>query len=226
MKYLLIPLLALFLGVFLTLARVSGGDTEDHACERVPDYSWNEIQAIWRQRDALQARGRASARFLAVLDAVKAQLWQGRLTLAAAADTLEEASRRDNPTFLAHRYRSRPELPRREALALALLAHLRVELEDRPARENPVATLAGLRGQLLSWPGVSPATLETLAAEEAALRGTAKLPSPLLPSPRAVLVPPGQVLSHREDGVHHPDADDDQREDLIDRPELPAGTFP
>jgi len=40
-----------------------------------------------------------------------------------------------------------------------------------------------------------------------------------------VFVSQRQALAHCEKRVHHPDAKDDRREYLIDRPEFPTGTF-
>jgi hypothetical protein len=152
MRYRLFPFFAAPAGAVLAVARAPE-DEEVSAKGRVPEYTWVEIRALRAQQQVLNARVRAWGRFRGVLKGVKAKLWEGRLTLAAAADAVYEAAQSENLTF---GRRGIPELPPREAIAVALLSHLRVELTDRPSGDRTAAPLARLRGQFLSWPGVKP----------------------------------------------------------------------
>ena len=161
MKYLLC-LLMFAAGAFLAFG---SRQEEEFVNPHVPDLSWDDIRAIYRRRTTLREQWGSARRFHDCLAGIKCDLWRRRLTLAAAADALSEASIREGRD----RFVPNPaeeKLPLRERMALLLLRHLR---EDAPAWASPSErqTLQDeMRCELASWPGVQQATLAILADED------------------------------------------------------------
>jgi len=96
MKYLVLTVLLATAG-FLVFAQTR--DDEAAETTRVPAYTWDDLRAIDRQREALNERAHVVQRFHTCLERVKRDLWQGKTTLAAASDVLHEAARLDGDRF-------------------------------------------------------------------------------------------------------------------------------
>ncbi len=163
MKYLLL-LAVIAAGGFVIFAHAQGGDAVVNPY--APDLTWEDLQAIYRRRDALAARWESTHRFHNCLEATKRDLWQGKRTLAAAADALCEAGTREGYTFDCVPHAGDLDLSKRERAALILLRHLREETGTAAVPSGRESVPDELRCELASWPGVNPATLETLATED------------------------------------------------------------
>ena len=163
MKYLLLMMVFAF-GGLLVFGYAEGEDTVANIY--VPEFTWEEIRAIYQRRTTLEAHSRSMQRFHACLEGVKRDLGRGKITLAAATTAVCQAGDREGRSFHCALHSSEAPLPKREQVALLLLRHLR---EEMPPGEGPLgreSVLDGLRCELGSWPGINPATLEALVAEE------------------------------------------------------------
>jgi hypothetical protein len=159
MKYIL-TLMGLFAaGTFLclNLANLTPDGASSPTPTHVRDYTWDELDAIHAETAKIDGRLRDHDRFAAVLETAKRNLREGRVGLAEAADVVGTAAARYNRLFLEmvrERYRN---MSQRESIALVLLDHFRVGLEDSRERESDIGALHDrLSCELWSWPDVNP----------------------------------------------------------------------
>jgi hypothetical protein len=158
-KYILTLVALLAAGTFLCLANLSPGEAT--AFTRIPEYTWDEVDAIHAERAKLDTRWRDQEHFEVVRDAAKRDLREGRASLAEAADVVVAAAEQHNRLFLEAMRERHPDLSQREGVALVLLGHFRVEFADTKAPDVG-ALLDHLSCELWSWPDVSPVALAAL----------------------------------------------------------------
>ena len=188
MKYLVT--LLIFIIVFVAVAFAPGvpevGDSEQYA-PRIPAYTWAEMRAIGEHAEGTEEKARGVFRFHDRLQAVKADLRTGTISLAEATDSLHAAAARDNPAFLKSLACERPDSPLREKFALVLLGHLREELRTGATSSIETRILEKLYAELAAWPGVSPYTLDALCEKADDLTDSGTMSPPGVPKtpPRA-----------------------------------------
>lgn len=162
MKYLVGSAALLVATTFLCLANLRVDDNGIPAgATRIPDYGWDEIQAIRLKAVNLDEQKFGRDRFHATLAAAKQHLREERAGLAEAADVVCAAAERDNGPLLGILKDRFPTLTPRERIALLLLGHLREDLAAQEASDSGI--LESLSCEMSAWPTVGGDALKALA---------------------------------------------------------------